>query len=124
MVYSCNSYGNLVLRVNIAFGISLRRNRRELDLDAPLKVYAAKNISSPCLFGLFRPAVYVNEKAAENEASLRFVIAHEYCHYRHGDMFWSLLRCILLSVYWFNPIVWAAAYLSKRDCNAPAMKPL
>ena len=103
--------------VNIAFGISLRRNRRELDLDAPLKVYAAKNISSPCLFGLFRPAVYVNEKAAENEASLRFVIAHEYCHYRHGDMFWSLLRCILLSVYWFNPLVWAAAYLSKRDCE-------
>ncbi len=103
--------------VNIAFGISLRRNRRELDINAPIKVYAANNISSPCLFGLFRPAVYVNEKAAENEASLRFVIAHEYCHYRHGDMFWSLLRCVLLSVYWFNPLVWAAAYLSKRDCE-------
>ncbi len=103
--------------VNIAFGISLRRNRRELDINAPLEVYAAKNISSPCLFGLFRPAVYVNERAAENEASLRFVIAHEYCHYRHGDMLWSLLRCALLSVYWFNPLVWAAAYLSKRDCE-------
>ena len=103
--------------VNIAFGISLRRNRRELDINAPLKVYAANNLSSPCLFGLFRPAVYVNEKAAENEDSLRFVIAHEYCHYRHGDMFWSLLRCALLSVYWFNPLVWAAAYLSKRDCE-------
>ncbi len=103
--------------VNIAFSISLRRNRRELDINAPLKVYAAKNISSPCLFGLFRPAVYVNERAADNESSLRFVIAHEYCHYRHGDMLWSLLRCALLSVYWFNPLVWAAAYLSKRDCE-------
>lgn len=103
--------------VNIAFSLSLCRNRRELDVNAPLKVYASPNLASPCLFGFFRPAIYVNEKAAQDESSLRFVLAHEYCHYRHGDMFWSLLRCTLLSVYWFNPLVWAAAYLSKKDCE-------
>ncbi len=103
--------------VNIAFSASLRKNRRALDVDTPLKVYSVPNLSSPCLFGFFRPAIYVNERAAQDESSLRFVLAHEYCHYRHGDMLWSLLRCVLLSVYWFNPLVWAAAYLSKRDCE-------
>lgn len=109
--------GMWFLGVNIAFSASLRKGRRELDVSAPLKVYALPSIDSPFLFGLFRPAVYVSEGIAENNASLRFVLAHEYCHYRHGDMFWSLLRCILVSVYWFNPLVWAAAYLSKQDCE-------
>ena len=103
--------------VNIAFSLSLRRNRRKVDIKAPLRVYSVQNLDSPCLFGLFRPAVYVNEKTAGNEDSLRFVLAHEYCHFRHGDMVWSILRCVLLSVYWFNPLVWAAAHLSKRDCE-------
>ena len=39
------------------------------------------------------------------------------CHKRHGDGFWSLLRNLLLIVYWFDPLVWAAALLSKRDCE-------
>lgn len=105
------------LGVNIAFSASLRKDRRELDVSAPLRVYALPDIESPFLFGLFRPAVYVSEDMSKNSESLRFVLAHEYCHYRHGDMLWSLLRCILVSVYWFNPLVWAAAHLSKRDCE-------
>ncbi|MDE6710448.1 MAG: M56 family metallopeptidase, partial [Oscillospiraceae bacterium] len=34
-----------------------------------------------------------------------------------GDIFWTMLRYVLLSVYWFNPLVWVAALLSKRDCE-------
>jgi len=48
---------------------------------------------------------------------LSHVLAHEMTHRRHLDHIWSLVRCICLCVYWFNPLVWVAAWLSKRDCE-------
>lgn len=104
--------GIWLVAVNISFYIRLRRRRVRAEADCPLPVYRVEGLGSPCLFGR---AVYVNERT-EGE-NLRYVLAHEYCHYRHGDMVWSLLRGVLLCAYWFDPFVWAAAFVSKRDCE-------
>ncbi len=74
-------------------------------------------LPSPCLFGLFRPAVYLTPAAVSTPESLRHVLAHETTHARHGDLLWSLLRCVCLTVYWFDPLVWIAAAVSKTDCE-------
>lgn len=103
--------------VNIIFYKELRRNRKHIEKDAPLKIYVCENLSSPCIFGIAKPSVYVTEEAAREKRALDFVVAHELCHYYHGDIFWAVLRYVLLSVYWFNPLVWLAALLSKRDCE-------
>lgn len=52
-----------------------------------------------------------------DETELRHILAHEYSHYRQGDLLWSVIRGICLSLYWWNPLVWIAAYLSKQDCE-------
>ena len=83
-----------------------------------IKVYTVENLASPCLYGFpGKEAVYLPEAIAENEMKLRHVLTHELCHKRHGDSLWSLLRSLLLSFYWFHPLVWVAAVLSKRDCE-------
>ena len=74
-------------------------------------------LPSPCLFGLFRPAIYLTPAALASPDSLRHVIAHETTHARHLDSLWSLLRCLCLTVYWFDPLVWAAALVSRTDCE-------
>lgn len=99
--------------------------RRELKYGAalvsvpgsPLPVYVTGGVSSPCLYGLLRPAIYVTRDCLDDEQRLRHVIAHEATHRRHGDQFWSLVRCLCLVVWWFNPLVWLAAVLSRRDCE-------
>lgn len=103
--------------VNIIYSSALRRNRKEYSYEAPLHIYTAPDLVSPCIFGLFFPAIYITEKSAEDDESVEFIITHELCHYYHGDLIWTVLRYILLSVYWFDPFVWAAAILSKRDCE-------
>lgn len=41
---------------NLRFAARLRRSRRPLDIpECPLPVYVIEDLSSPCLFGLFRP---------------------------------------------------------------------
>lgn len=103
--------------VNGIFAAGLARSRKKLDYDCPLRVYVSDELKSPCIFGLFRPSVYVTPKAAEDRKTLELVVTHELCHYYHGDTFRAVLRYLLLAVYWFDPFVWAAAVLSKRDCE-------
>ena len=103
--------------VNIVFYKGLKRSRKRLEYDSPLKIYVCGKLESPCIFGIVKPSVYVTEEAAREKRALDFVVAHEVCHYYHGDIFWTVLRYVLLSVYWFDPLVWAAAVLSKRDCE-------
>ena len=82
------------------------------------KIYTVEGIVSPCLYGMpFREAVYLTPDITEDEDRLRHVLIHEICHKKHGDSLWSVLRSILLIIYWINPFVWAAAVLSRRDCE-------
>lgn len=126
--------------VNIAFVRRLHKGRKEYVLecdDLPwseklqgrgadkkggklqsIKIYTIDKIASPCLYGMpFREAIYLTTDIAEDKDRLRHVLTHEMCHKKHGDSFWSIVRSILLIIYWMNPLVWAAAVLSKRDCE-------
>ena len=80
-----------------------------------LPVYQCSLVKSPCLFGLFRPAVYLTPEVMESQVLTRYVLAHELAHYRAKDHIWSLLRSLCLVIHWYNPLVWVAAVLSKRD---------
>ena len=114
---------------NLRFSLRLRRSRIPLDgTDCPLPVYETVGLPSPCLFGLARPAVYVTPDAAADPAMLRHVLTHEYTHFRQGDHLWSFLRCAALAAHWWNPLVWLAVTLSRRDgelsCDEGALKRL
>ena len=103
---------------NLRFARKLRRTRVPLDgAESKYPVYLCDDIPSPCLFGLFRPAIYVTSAAAKDENRLCYVIAHEETHARHLDPLWSLVRSVCLAVWWFNPLVWLAAHCSRADCE-------
>ena len=101
--------------VNVCFARKLRRSRKPLETDGPLPVYVAGAAQTPCLFGLFYPCVYVTEEAAANETILRHSLVHELTHYRHKDHIWAAMRGLCLALHWYNPLVWLAAALSRRD---------
>ena len=110
---------------NLRFYYSLRKRRKPLETDCPLRVYSVESLSSSCLFG---NAIYVAAETTADEARLRHVLAHELSHHRHGDHVWTLLRCVALSLHWYNPLVWWAAALSRQDselcADAGALKRL
>ena len=104
------------LTANLCFAARLRKSSRPLIVEgASLPVYVARERAVPCLFGLFRPAVYVTPEAEEDDTLLRHTVAHETTHFRHGDHVWALLRAVCLALHWWNPLVWWAAKLSRQD---------
>lgn len=110
--------GVWMLAQNLRFARRLRRSRTRLEIPAcPLPVYECPWLPSPCLFGVVRPAVYLNPAASRDPQARGWALRHELQHWRHGDPVWCLLRCVCLAVYWFDPLVWLAAVLSHRDCE-------
>lgn len=102
---------------NLLLGRALRKSEKPLACESPIPVYVSEKATSPCLVGLFRPVVYISPECASDESVFRYALIHELTHYAHKDHIWSLVRCICLCVYWFNPLVWIAAWFSRRDCE-------
>ncbi len=106
-----------LLTVNLLFYRKLRLARVLLTPSPGLRVYHCRGLASPCLFGIWRPSIYIDDAALTDKCRRAYALTHERQHYRHGDHIWCLVRCICLVVYWFHPFVWIAAILSHRDCE-------
>lgn len=86
----------------------------------------SEQVGSPFVLGLFRPVIYLPYHIAEED--LTYVLAHERTHIRRLDHWWKLLGYVLLSIYWFNPLMWVAYVLFCRDlegaCDEKAIRTL
>ena len=68
---------------------------------------------TPFVLGMLRPRIYI--PAGLDEPDLSQVLAHERGHIRRGDHVVKPLAFLLLTVHWFNPVLWAAYVLLGRD---------
>ena len=113
--WGCVLLVSFIFASNLHFLRKLVRNRRKFETgETELPVYISSQVGTPCLAGLFRPAIYLPEQPMEPEA-LRHVLAHEMTHYRHRDHMVSVFRCAALALHWYNPLVWWAARASRED---------
>lgn len=103
----------VVVVSNLIFTGRLMSSRKLAGKRDRINIYNTDAVNSACLYGVVHPAVYVNNKAADNE----FIISHELTHYRHRDNWWALVRMLCVCIYWFNPLVWVAAHFHKEDCE-------
>ncbi len=99
----------------LVFQLRARRDRQLYRTIHKTKVYVSENVGGPCLAGLI-PAIYLTPENAYSDSSTLTMI-HEYTHLRHGDYIWAAVRAAALIVHWWNPLVWAAAILSRHDAE-------
>ena len=76
-------------------------------------VFASDYVSSPFVYGVFLPKIYVPSSLSGEE--LDHVLLHERSHIARRDNILKPLGFALLSVYWFAPAVWIAYILFCRD---------
>ena len=117
-----------IAAVNLFLYRKLRRSRRQIGEHEGLAVYVTPEIVSPCLFGVCPPAIYLTPTVEGIGDGVSYAVLHETCHYHHGDHLWSLVRGIVLAIWWWNPLVWWAAKASRQDsemaCDEACIKAL
>lgn len=97
-----------------ALGSALRLHRRvaaSVRLEGNL--WLCDQVNAPFIFGILFPRIYLPSHL--DETQLACVVAHEKAHLKRHDHWWKPLGFLLLSVYWFNPLCWAAYILLCRD---------
>lgn len=99
-LYTLISY--LSLRRKMATAVRVKKN-----------IYRSEAAASPFVLGLFLPRIYLPLNMAE--ADVPHVIAHENAHIRRKDHWWKPLGFAVLTVHWFNPLVWLSYILLCRD---------
>ncbi len=76
-------------------------------------ILVCDRIAAPFILGVFRPHIYLPSSVGEQDAE--YVIAHEKAHLKRRDHLIKPLGFLLLTVYWFNPVMWIAYILLCRD---------
>ncbi len=96
-------------------GVSFIRLNRKVREGVVLKdnIWLCDRIDTPFILGLFKPRIFL--PSGMSESDMEYVIAHENAHLRRRDHWWKPLGFILLTVYWFNPVMWVAYILLCRD---------
>ncbi len=111
--YAVFTYWRLYRRV--AMAVLLRDN-----------IYQSENVGSPFVLGIVRPRIYL--PFGMDKQAVEQVIAHEQAHISRRDHWWKPLGFILLTVHWFNPLMWVAYVLLCRDielaCDEKVIKSL
>ena len=100
LVYFAIRYWRLLRQVNTA--ILLRDN-----------IYQSEVVDAPIVVGIVNPRIYLPFPVKQLDVD--YIIAHEQAHIRRQDHWWKLLGFVLLTLHWFNPLVWVAYALLCRD---------
>ena len=108
--------------------ISYWRLRRKVDTAVRYKdnIFQSENVKSPFVIGIIKPRIYLPFNM--NGQDLEHVVAHEQAHIHCKDHWWKPFGFLLLTIHWFNPLVWLAYVLLCRDielaCDERVIKEL
>ena len=103
VVYALVSY----FRIKRETAASIRNNRQ---------YYICDEINTPFILGIIRPRIFI--PSGLDETTRKNVLAHERAHLKRHDHWWKPLGYVLLSVHWFNPILWVSYVLFCRDIES------
>lgn len=93
------------------------RCRHMVNLKRKVPVYISDRIQTPVVCGLLKPRVILPHKIIEDcdEQELKYIITHELVHIKRFDYMLKPLAVLALCLHWFNPVIWLAYILSRKD---------
>ena len=104
--------GMLVMALHALVSYLQLRRKVSAALELTPGVHLCDYIDTPFILGVFRPRIYLPSGLDSGAAH---VLAHERAHIARKDHWWKPLGYLLLTVHWFNPLLWLAYILLCRD---------
>lgn len=76
-------------------------------------IYICDRIETPFILGIIKPKIYLPSSMSEQDKL--YVLKHEKAHLKRFDHLWKPFGFLLLTIYWFNPLLWVAYSLLCKD---------
>jgi len=99
--------------------------KTEMGVSERINLYICSCVGSPMMIGFVNPRILL-PKADFAQDELRFILKHEFVHYKRKDLLYKSLVLIATAIHWFNPIVYLIAKavdaLCEISCDAEVVR--
>jgi len=103
--------GGMAVYFLISYALLYRKVKASINIGN--NVYVCDDIASPFILGVIRPKIYLPPHL--NDEQINHILAHENAHIKRRDNWWKPVGFAVLTVHWFNPVIWIAYVLLCRD---------
>ena len=105
--------GIIVLLVYSLVSILILKRQLKNAQSIDQNINESKNLKTPFVLGLINPKIYLPVGLSKEERN--YILLHEQTHIHRKDHIIKTLAFIILSIHWFNPLVWIAFMLMSTD---------
>ena len=105
--------GRAEVLVEPQWSTALAAAQRRMGFKHGTALLVSEELRSPISWGVVRPIILLDARAAEDAAPAEAIIAHELAHVARLDWAMLILGRLATSIFWFNPLVWLLA----RRCH-------
>lgn len=90
-----------------------------MNVNRNILIIESSIINTPVLMGVLKPKIFIPHNIIEkfSKEEFQYIFIHEFVHYKRKDILLNWLNVIVLSAYWFNPIVWFLIKEIKKYCE-------
>ena len=92
--------------------MALKKQLKNSDLIEE-NIFEVKNLKTPFVLGVIKPKIYL--PPGINAEEKKYILLHEQTHIQRKDHVIKILAFFILSIHWFNPLVWIAFILMSTD---------
>lgn len=108
--------GLIIMILYSIISYAVLRNKLKTSTLYAKGIKQSDSIASPFVLGVFKPIIYIPYSLSGQD--LEYVISHEKTHIKRKDFLWKPLGFLILSIHWFNPVIWIAYIMLCRDIEA------
>lgn len=108
------------LPVSADLHAEITRISTQVGLKHPPRVWRSPEVHSPAVTAVWKPLLLVPatfEKHFTTQEA-RLILQHELTHLKRHDLPLNALMCLLITLHWFNPVLWLAFFKIRTDREA------
>lgn len=99
----------------------LMESKNQLHIKKKVKIILQKYKKVPSIFGIFNPSILITEQLLEEDnETIKYIFLHELSHYKRKDILFNFILLCILSIHWFNPVVWFLFKKIRQDIEIGA----
>ena len=106
-------FGIAAMLIYSIVSVLILKNRLKSARNVEQNIYEADNLKTPFVLGIFKPRIFIPAGLTTEEKN--YIIRHEQTHIRRLDHIIKPFAFMVLSLHWFNPLVWIAFVLMSTD---------
>ena len=97
-----------IVGISLRSAVSIFRLKKKVGASLQLgeQIWICDDIQSPFILGVIFPRIYIPSFITEEQISC--ILAHENEHLKYHDHWWKPIGFVILTLHWFNPLVWIA----------------